>query len=351
RDTTNFSADNSSQHSDVKHSTPVCSSNAFSETESRNTDNQKRFKSSSSEYSDKFSGSNHHKFPQKSREVARSRSNVSCCPSSEKSPHFQPIQSPKVFHSPISLRDEVKTTQYCKKPSNQNHSGSLGQNTTREEKPKYAWNIPSAKKKELIENSDVYINEVDLHYIKVKFRHEPAEMARRLFKSIIGEDRLSTMSRTGGNGWQPLPLDVSQTVYEYVKLNSKPRLNFEKFERAVTQMFTSIRRSNNVSAKPLQNLVDSKKSSSSTSHHQSQTPKSSYVPESSSHAPSQSAYDSSTRSHYQSQDHSLNYRQPDHHSKKSSHIRRSIDRHHWSRERSRSRSLHSRCSDESHRKS
>ncbi|XP_044592814.1 uncharacterized protein LOC123270723 [Cotesia glomerata] len=178
-------------------------------------------------------------------------------------------------------------------------------------------------------------------------------MARRLFKSIIGEDRLSTMSRTGGNGWQPLPLDVSQTVYEYVKLNSKPRLNFEKFERAVTQMFTSIRRTNNVSSKPLQNPVDSKKSSSSTSRRQSQitTPKSSHVRESSLHTPSQSPYDSSTRSHYQSQDHSPNYRQPDHHSKKSSHNRRSIDRHHWSRERSRSRSLYSRCSDESHRKS
>ncbi|KAH0533808.1 hypothetical protein KQX54_001736 [Cotesia glomerata] len=353
RDTTNFSADNSSQHPDVKSSTTVRSSNAFSATESRNTDNQKRFKSSRSEYSDKFSGLNHHKFPQKSREVAHSRSNVSFSPSSEKSPHFQPIQSPKVFHSPISSRDEVKTTQDCKKSSNQDHSGSLGRNTTREEKPKYAWNIPSAKKKELIENSDVYISEVDLNYIKVKFRHDPAEMARRLFKSIIGEDRLSTMSRTGGNGWQPLPLDVSQTVYEYVKLNSKPRLNFEKFERAVTQMFTSIRRTNNVSSKPLQNPVDSKKSSSSTSRRQSQItiPKSSHVRESSLHTPSQSPYDSSTRSHYQSQDHSPNYRQPDHHSKKSSHNRRSIDRHHWSRERSRSRSLYSRCSDESQRKS
>ncbi|XP_057332423.1 uncharacterized protein LOC130672128 [Microplitis mediator] len=210
-DTKNFSADNSSQHSDVKRATTVRSSNAFSATESQNTDNQKRFKPSRSEYSDKFSVLNHHKFPQKSREVARS--NVLFSPSPEKSPRLQPIQIPKVFRSPISSEDEVKTTQDCNKSSNQDHSGSFGRNSTREEDPKYVWNIPSAKKKELIENSDVYIREVDLNYIKVKFRHDPAEMARRLFKSIIGEDRLCTMSRTGGNGRQPLPSDVRQTVY------------------------------------------------------------------------------------------------------------------------------------------
>lgn len=59
-DSTNFSADNSSQHFDVKRFTTVRSSNAFSATESQNTVNHKGFKPSRSEYSDKFSGSNHH---------------------------------------------------------------------------------------------------------------------------------------------------------------------------------------------------------------------------------------------------------------------------------------------------
>lgn len=74
---------------------------------------------------------------------------------------------------------------------------------------------------ELFPESDIYNDENNLKIIRNKFNRNPAEMARRLLKFIIGKDRLSTMSLTGGNEWQPLPSDVYQTVYGIIESKQK----------------------------------------------------------------------------------------------------------------------------------
>ncbi|XP_057334279.1 uncharacterized protein LOC130673323 [Microplitis mediator] len=171
----------------------------------------------------------------------------------------------KKLEIPASLDDKIIADTSYQKSSIRDFGETIVVNPISIPDSKYLWNIPSPKKVELLQNSDVYIDEMSLRFIKNKFNQDPSEMARRLFKSIIGEDRLRTMSRTGGNGWQPLPLDVYQTIFDFVRLHAKPKVKPEKFERAVTQMFTSIRRRNNI-LKPMSHTLvnDNKMKTSDT---------------------------------------------------------------------------------------
>lgn len=136
---------NSNQHRGFKRSDNARSSNVFPSTESSNTSNQKRFKPSGPEDSEKFPVSDRHKFPKKFEDAALN-SITSYSPSLDKSPHSQPISSSKVFRSPITSDNQTKTSQGCENSLNKDHNGSLDRTSTRGDNPKYVWNISSAKK-------------------------------------------------------------------------------------------------------------------------------------------------------------------------------------------------------------
>ncbi|OXU22611.1 hypothetical protein TSAR_007247 [Trichomalopsis sarcophagae] len=56
---------------------------------------------------------------------------------------------------------------------------------------------PEDGKVKLISGSKIYTNKTELKLLKMQYRSKPEQFARRLIKSIVGEDELESMTPDG----------------------------------------------------------------------------------------------------------------------------------------------------------
>ncbi|XP_057336015.1 uncharacterized protein LOC130674781 [Microplitis mediator] len=82
----------------------------------------------------------------------------------------------------------IKLNPQPKESSNKDPVKRIINNKTDDKDDLPPWNVASDKKEQLGENSGVFINSVNLKYVKTKFKEDSPETARRLFKYIIGEE-------------------------------------------------------------------------------------------------------------------------------------------------------------------
>ncbi|KAL7292527.1 hypothetical protein TKK_0014098 [Trichogramma kaykai] len=91
---------------------------------------------------------------------------------------------------------------------------------------------------------NIYINAAELQFLKDKWRNKPRDLARQLFRLIIGPSNLKKMTATGRAGTTEVPNDVFKAVFGYVNKkvqDKKKMIPSHEFTRLVTSLLSTLR--------------------------------------------------------------------------------------------------------------
>ncbi|XP_051168593.1 SUN domain-containing protein 2-like isoform X2 [Leptopilina boulardi] len=105
------------------------------------------------------------------------------------------------------------------------------------------YRIKGLGKVEIAPDTNIWMDKVELEFIKTEFRKNPKEMARKLMKNLLGENNLINMSPTGRGDHTAIPKQVLDNVESFVKENVKKgfKIKHQEYIRTLTLMCNTLR--------------------------------------------------------------------------------------------------------------
>ncbi|XP_043464575.1 MATH and LRR domain-containing protein PFE0570w-like isoform X3 [Leptopilina heterotoma] len=88
-------------------------------------------------------------------------------------------------------------------------------------KPSYPYQDDGNNKVELLEGSKIWLTEKEFESYKKDLKHNPNQVIESLLESLLGKNNLKYFSLYGLDGYKPIPMNVREAIFEFVKKNLK----------------------------------------------------------------------------------------------------------------------------------
>ncbi|XP_043480301.1 uncharacterized protein LOC122509999 [Leptopilina heterotoma] len=156
-------------------------------------------------------------------------------------PEFMNLMFPKVTPEIVAFLGQLAI--YAQNKLHENATENPFANTTSSENT-VPQSSSSTSSIAVVVNGELFIN--PRHEIEfLRFKKRPEEMIRRLMLTLVGKEELKTMtalgySRSGREG-KPIPEDIRNAVYKYVKNKSKA-LTYEKYVEVLNNQCGTLRK-------------------------------------------------------------------------------------------------------------